>query len=273
MRNILLFITIILFSINVKAQEEFEFFVIDSYVTFEKPHVFHLMFLTTSEAKTKVIIDNNYEFEISDSLTTEHNFELDLSKYKFDSLFIPFYLIAIDAEGKEYKSEKNEFELPELIEVPVNSESNIFTTVCLGSVIFLTPSVGVEFHDGDKYFNISKELPIISFYGTGYNYPAGYVSVEYSYTPKANDKNRLRLGYKHIFRVSGIEYISPGATVYSNLMGNNGFGIEINFGLFKFYESFTLYTRYRYNFIPGESSKDFSEINLGLYSNFFSFNF
>lgn len=268
-----LFIVQFIFAGIINAQDdEFEFFVVDSYVAVEKPYTFHLMFFTSEVSRTKIIIADKYEYEISDDLKEEHNIVIDISKLNFDSLYIPYKLIAIDAEGNIHESEMNEFELPEMIKLPKNSYSNIFTTVCFGSVFFLTPSPGIMFDESDTYFTLSKELPLFSYYGVGYNYPTGYFGVEYSFTFGSKTNNYFRVGYKHLFQPGIIEFVSAGINYTTDFNGFNGVSPEVSFGLFNLYDAFTLYARYRYNVKPGNSGSSFHEIGLGLYSNFFSIN-
>ncbi len=269
----LLFVQFLFVSILSAQSDDFEFFVVDSYVSVEKPYTFHLMFFTSNESKTKIIIADKYEYEISPDLKEEHKIEIDISKLRFDSVYIPYKLIATDAEGKTYESEINEFELPEMIEIPKGTSSNIFTTVCFGSIFFLTPSPGMLFDGNRNLFTLSKELPLISFYDIGYNYPTGYFDVEYSFTIGSNTNDYFRIGYKHLFQPGVIEFIATGINYTTDFEGFDGISPELSFGLFNIYESFTLYARYRYNIKLGNSENNFHEINLGFYSNFFSINF
>ena len=87
---------------------------------------------------------------------------------------------------------------------------------------------------------------------------------------EAENKNFARLGYKRIFPIDYIEYIAPGITAYTNFKGQNGFGPELSVGWFTLFDTFTLYTRYRYNFKPNGTNSNFHEINLGLYTRFLS---
>jgi hypothetical protein len=68
-----------------------------------------------------------------------------------------------------------------------------------------------------------------------------------------------------------LKYLSPGVSLYTNFLGNNGVAIEFSAGLFTIVDTFTLYARYRYNLKPGDSSGNFHEMSFGLYSGFFSF--
>jgi hypothetical protein len=176
-------------------------------------------------------------------------------------------------DGSEFTSEIYELVLPQGYELKAAKERDLFTVCCLGSVVFLLPSPTYLSLDGEHYFGLSKEVPIISFLKTGYQYPLGYISLEYQYVFNAPVKNFLRAGYKYMFQFEGIEYISPGINLFTNFEGYNGFSPELSIGLFRVYEVFTLYTKYRYNFQPSNSARDIHEISLGLYSNIFSFNF
>jgi hypothetical protein len=81
------------------------------------------------------------------------------------------------------------------------------------------------------------------------------------------------LGYKHLIEVPGIEYVSPGVNGFTNLKGFNGISPELSMGLFKIFDTFTVYSRLRYNFQPGRRNSEFSEISIGLYSGFFAIYF
>ncbi len=50
-----------------------EVFIIDAFVTPEKPHKLNLAFFTSEEVKTKIEIDNKYSINISDTFATDHN--------------------------------------------------------------------------------------------------------------------------------------------------------------------------------------------------------
>jgi hypothetical protein len=113
---------------------------------------------------------------------------------------------------------------------------------------------------------------LLTFRGS-YKYPSGYIAAEYSHIFGAPQKNFLRLGYKHIMEIPGIEYVSPGLNVFTNFSGFNGVSPELSVGLFKIFNTFTVYTRYRFNFKPGETESNFHEFSIGLYSSFFSFYF
>jgi len=134
-----------------------------------------------------------------------------------------------------------------------------------------THKASYVFEKDKSYFSLTKEIPLVSFRSRSLKYPSGFLSIEYTYIFDTNKGNYLRAGYKKIFDVPYIEYISPGVSVYTNFSGNNGVSPEVSFGLFTLLDTFTLYTRYRYNIKPGDSNGNFQEIMIGLYSGFFSF--
>jgi hypothetical protein len=253
--------------------EAIEIYLIDSYVTPELPHRFILSFFTSDSVTSKVKLNGEYEFNVSTEFTDQHVAEFNITKMKFDSTIVPFILTVESLDGKEFNSEKFELVLPSEYELDVEKDLSLFTVCCFGGVVFLLPSPTYVSYQGESYFGLSKEVPIISFFSGGYNYPAGYIGIEYAYIFNAPVKNFIRLGYKQIFELPGIEYISPGLNVYSDFLGYNGISPEVTVGLVRVYNVFTLYSKYRYNFQPGNAGRDMHEISIGLYSNFFSLNF
>src|SRR3990170_3625444 len=85
--------------------------------------------------------------------------------------------------------------------------------------------------------------------------------------------NFFRTGYKHIIAIPGLEYVSPGLNYVTNFKGYNGISPEISLGLFKIFNTFTVYSRYRFSAKPGDPGSEFHEISLGLYSGFFAIYF
>lgn len=259
--------------INSFAQQEdehIEIFLIDAYATPELPHTFVLSFFTSEPAITKVILEKKYEYEVSADLTELHNVRIDLTELSFDNKTVKFTIESIDSLGNKSVNVENDFELP--FEPVIESGSSLFTFCLFGGMIFALPAPGYVHNNAGDFFSLTKEIPVLSFRSRSFHYPAGYISVEYTFIPKASSKHFFRTGYKRIFEVDVIKYISPGLTAYTNFSGQNGISPEISFGLFTiFNDSFTVYTRYRFNYKPKDSSANFHEINLGLYSGFFSF--
>ena len=254
--------------------DSIEVFLIDSYITPEVPHKFRLTFYTSDSCKSRVVMDGKYEFIISPDYTEEHKADIDLTNLKFDSTDVPF---VIYVEGKNGKTNvSDDFEVAFPVESQAETKggsSSLVVMCCFGGVIFGLPAPGYVYWGGKSYFSLAKEIPIISLQTSSYKYPIGYFSVEYSYIfqLEQEDRNFLRFGYKHIFQVPYLEYVSPGLNAFTNLGGFNGISPEVSVGLFKLYDIFTFYTKYRYNFKPGQSGSDFHEIMFGLYSGFFTF--
>ena len=269
---ILFLMNTMLFSQTEETQaDSIEIYIIDSFVSPEIPNTFKLTFFTSDVCKSKVILDNKYEYKISDDLSDSHRLEVVLTDLKFESKHIPFQIFIEDSLGNKFSSEINEVDLP--FELNVESESNFLMLCLFGGTVFLLPSPGVVFTEDQSYFSLTKEIPLIAFRSGSFTYPMGYFSIEYSHVFNAPVSNYFRVGYKHIFEVPYVEYISPGINGFTNFNGYNGISPEVSVGLVRLFNTFTVYSRYRYNIKPNQSDSGFHEISLGLYSSFFSIYF
>ena len=251
--------------------EETEIFIIDSYVTPESPYKVKITFFTSDSVKSKIVFSDKQYYLVSEIESDEHRFQIRLDSLKADSSVIPYKVLIEKDSGEVLSSDTYDLYLPEEFELKMTDQNN-FINICIGSVLFLIPLPAYAFDDKSDFISITKEFPIISFYGKGYNYPSGYISLEYSYIFEAEKRNYLRLGYKHIFQTDLIKYISPGLNLTTNFSGFHGISPEISLGLFEFSDAFTLYIRYRYNFDPNENYQDFHDISFGLFTSSFSFN-
>lgn len=245
-----------------------EIFLIDAYVKPEPPYNFILTFYTSKACLSDVIIDGKYEFVVSNGLSEAHSAKIDITGLKFLGKNVNFVIVTTDSTGNKFTSEEYEFDLP--YEPIIKDGSSLWTLCLFAGSVFLIPAPGYTHTDGGNYFSLTKEIPVISFRSKSRNYPASYIALEYTHIFNAANKNFARVGFKRIFEIGGIEYISPGLTAYSNFKGQNGFGAEVSLGLFSIFDTFTVYTRYRYNIKPGDSNSNFHEINFGLYTRFFS---
>ena len=278
MYRILSLITILLtLNITVFCQSEetqadsIEIYIIDSFVTPELPNTFKLTFFTSDVCRSKVILDKQYEYKVSEDLNDSHRLEVVLSDLKLSGTNIPFQIIVEDSIGNVFKSELSEVNLP--YELQVESESNFLMLCLFGGTVFLVPSPGATFINDESYFSLTKEIPLDAFRSGSFTYPMSYFSVEYSHIFNAPVRNYFRVGYKHIFEVPYIEYVSPGINGFTNFSGFNGVSPEISLGLFRLFNTFTVYSRYRYNIKPDDSDSGFHEVSIGLYSSFFSIYF
>ncbi|MDR3627824.1 MAG: hypothetical protein P4L45_13365 [Ignavibacteriaceae bacterium] len=256
------------FAQNNSASDSIDLTVIDSYVSPEIPHTFTLTFFTGFNCKSKVLIDKKYEYKVSDTLVTSHSVKVDLTNLSFKTKSVPFTIIVTDSAGKKYEVGGNEFDLPG--EVKIEGESNFLLLCLFGGAVFALPSPTYVSQNGASYFSLTKEIPIISFRSSNYTYPFGYISAEYSHIFKASYQNYLRLGYKEMITMPVIEYVSPGVNWFTTFKGFNGVSAELSLGLVRIFNTFTVYTRYRYNVQPNNSGSNFHEISIGLYSSFFS---
>ena len=242
--------------------------VVDSYITPELPHYFMLSFFTSSPAKSKVLVANKYEYNVSDSLSESHSIKIDLTKLNLKNKSIPYIITVQNSTGKSFKTDVYDVQWPG--EIKVQNESNFLMLCLFGGTVFFVPSPTYVINNGRSYFSLTKEIPLLSFRSANFSYPLGYFSAEYSHLFNAEHKNFFRLGYKHIIEIPSLQYISPGVDWFTTFKGFNGVSAELSIGWFKILNSFTLYTRYRYNFIPTSAEKNFQEISIGLYTSFFS---
>jgi len=253
------------------SQDSVEVMVIDSYISPEIPHTFLLTFFTSVPAKSKVLIDNKYSYVISDSLKENHSIKIDLSKLSFKNKTIPYVIFTQDSSGKTYRSEINDVNWPGKLKV--QKESNFLLLCLFGGAVFLVPSPTYVIANNGNYFSLTKEIPLISFRSANLTYPVGYFSAEYSHIFNARQKNFFRLGYKQIINIPALEYVAPGVGWFTNFKGFNGISAEVSIGWFKLLNTFTVFTKYRFNIKPGDSAGKFSELSIGLYSSFFSIYF
>lgn len=270
----ILFSLIIAVQINAQTDtttSAVEIFIIDSYITPEIPNKFVLSFFTGDSSTSKLIIMDNKIFDVSKTLSENHKIELELNKLNLDSAMFKYVVVAYDRKGHETRSEVYHVELPQGLIISDEQDVGIFR-ICLGGIVFAIPSPAYLWFNNEHHWSISKEIPLFSFYSVGYNYPSGYLGVEYSYVFDSERKNFLRVGYKHIIQVPEIKYISPGLNYFTDFSGYNGLSAELSIGLFQIQNVFTFYTRYRYNFQLQNNGTGFHEFSIGLFSNFFSLN-
>ncbi|MFH0734941.1 MAG: hypothetical protein V1773_10980 [bacterium] len=276
MNKLFFIIAVLLFDSIIFSQEDntnpIDIYVVDSFITQETPHTLILSFFTSDSANSKIVIDNKYNYPVSEVLTDNHKISIDLSKLTIDSNYIRYIIIVKDKEGKESKSDMYEVAMPFTGEIKSSSKSNMFEVCCFGGIIFGLPEPTLVYNNKETFFALKKEIPLFSFYSGGYNYPMSYFDVEYEYVFKQKF-NFLRFGYKHIIQIPVIEYISPGINGFTNFNGGNGISPELSIGLFRIYNVFTLNVKYRYNIKFSDSKFNFHECSIGLYSNFFSINF
>lgn len=270
-RFFLLVVICFCFSFISAQDEPVEISLIESFITPEIPNTFVIAFFTGESCKSKVVLKTGEEIVINPEYSEDHKARVDLTPFEFDTNYIKYNIVVETEDGRITESETYEVEFPGEIKNK-GGWLQYAWTCCAGGVIFGVPAPSYINIEGESKFGLSKEIPVISFFSKGYNYPAGYLGLEYAHIIDVNRANFMRAGYKHIFQPGTIEYISPGVNYITNFKGYNGISPEISFGLFRLYNTFTLYTRYRYTFQPIENGVDFHEVSIGLYSNFFSFN-
>jgi hypothetical protein len=279
LKNILLLILVLLINEKIVSQtDSIEVYLIDAYCTREVPYLFKLSYYTSDLCKSKVILyaggvsasggEDKYEFEVSNKATDLHKTDIALSNLSFKDKIVNFVIITETDSGVITKSEIFDFDLP--FEPQIKEGSDWITLCLFGSSIFLIPYPTYVAESQQSYFSLTKEIPVISFRSKSLNYPSGYLSFEYTYIFNAEDAGYLRAGYKRIFEMPGLEYISPGISLYSNFDTNLGISPEFSIGLLTIKDTFTMYIRCRSNFTFHASGTNFQEIYIGFYSGLFS---
>lgn len=254
------------------AQNIVDISLIDAYVKPEQPQKLIIFFYSSDSVKSKIVINEKYDLVVSDSLKDEHKFE-----YEIENMNLKDNILRC----KIYLSyENNEYFFADSFQVKTNYEIkgledesySLFKMCCLGGTVFGMPNPSLVIRNGKEHLSLSKEIALFTFYSNSYKYPAGYVALGYTFIDKSNIKHLLRIGYKHIFDLPVIEYISPGLGIFTDFKGNYGATGDIALGLLKISNNFTFYGQYRFNYIINEKTH-FHEISIGLYSSFFSINF
>jgi hypothetical protein len=264
-----LFLLVLFSSVKLFGQtDSTEVYLIDAYCTREIPYTFKLSFYTSEVCKSKVILEGKYEFTVSADFIDLHKAEININNLAFTNPIVNFVIETETKSGVINKSEIFDFDLP--FEPEIKEGSNWITLCLFGSSIFLIPYPSYVAESQKSYFSLTKEIPVISFRAKSLNYPSGYLSFEYSYIFNSEDPGYLRAGYKKIFEVSGVEYLSPGISLYSNFNTNLGISPEFSIGLFTIKDTFTMYVRCRSNFTFHSAGTNFQEIYIGFYSGLFS---
>lgn len=263
---ILISFQLIAFAQNEGNQEELEIFLIDAYCKPDSNRILIITYYSGFPVKSKVVLENKYEFRVSEEFTELHKIRIDLRDLKFEDKQVEFVVKSIDSLGIEYTSETFDFDLP--FEPQIEGGSNILNLCLFGGAVFLLPNPGLVVQNNKAEWSLTKEIPLLAF-RKGYNYASSYISFELSYFNNFQNKFNYRLGYKKIWEVKSIEFISAGISGFSNFKNNSGLSPEVTIGFFKLYDSFTIYSRYRYNFIFSSEYR-IHEFYLGFYSSFFT---
>lgn len=248
-----------------------QIFVIDSYISTEKPLKLNLSFYTSEPTTSKILISNKFEYTVSDKLTSQHKIQVNISNLGLKDTVLNFKIIVKNSNNVITESQIYKVDYPKLISV--EKESNLFLFGMLFASVFIVPTPSFAFTEDGNHFSITKEIPLISFRGESINFPKSYFALEFTHIYKADRSNFIRIGYKYMQETSFVKFVSPGLDLVTNFAGFNGIGVSLSVGLFNVEDTFTLFTRYRYNFQPSHSERNFSEISLGMYTNFFSVHF
>lgn len=268
-RTIFLILILACSNISFGQTDSIEVYLIDAYCTRELPYTFKLSFYTSEVCKSKVVLEEKYEYTVSANYVDLHKAEIIINDLAFIDTVVNFVIITETKLGSIDTSEVFDFDIP--FEPKIKEGSDLLTICLFGSSMLLIPYPSFVAVSQQNYFSLTKEIPIISFRSKSLNYPSGFISIEYSYIFNLEDPGYLRAGYKKIFEVPGLEFVSPGITLYSNFDTNQGISPEFSVGLFTIFDTFTTYIRCRSNFTFHTNGTNFQEIYIGFYSGLFSF--
>ena len=256
--------------ISVYSQSDsIEVYLIDAYCTREIPYTFKLSFYTSDLCKSKVILEDKYDYTVSADYVDLHKAEIIIDNLAFVDTIINFVIVTETKSGVVAKSEEFDFDIP--YEPKIKEGSDLLTLCLFGSSIFLIPYPSLVAQSHSTYLGLTKEIPLLSFRSKTRNYPSAFISLEYTYVFDQEHPGYLRAGYKKMFEVPGLDYISPGITLYTNFNNNYGISPEFSIGLFNAFDTFTAYIRCRSNFTFHSEGTNFQEIYIGFYSSLFSF--
>ena len=82
------------FNLFRKETDSIEIYLIDAYVKPELPHKFTLSFFTSDLCKSKVIIDENYEYPVNDEFSDIHKMEIEITDLEFNGKIVNFEQLA-----------------------------------------------------------------------------------------------------------------------------------------------------------------------------------
>jgi len=259
-------------STGIFAQDEsLEVYLIEAYVPSDSATKFILSFAASEPCKATLVLDERFRLTVSDTLSEDHRRTFDISGMRFDTNYVLFYILTENAAGNKFRSEYFDLILPEynLIHKDID---NGFLTICFGGVIFGFPSPSAVLFENKSYFALNKQIPLVSFYSGGFNYPMHTLGIGYSYLFNAPFNHIFRADYHFMRELPVIEYAAAGIGGFTNFNRFSGYSFDITLGLFEIYESFILYTSLRHNREPDNLKRNYGEIMLGLHSNFFSIN-
>src|ERR1039458_10795925 len=110
-----LLISMDIFSQGNSDSDSVEVYLIDNYITPDKPPVLIASLFTSRPVKSKIIIDDQNEYSVSKELSESHRVSIDISNLKLKSKQIHFIVQVEDSLGRKYsRSEEHTSELQSL---------------------------------------------------------------------------------------------------------------------------------------------------------------
>lgn len=255
------------FSPQAAEGDSIEVILIEAYSPKDSPDKMVLTFFAGEPVKAEVIFPNK-TVPLGDEYKESYSTTLDIEGVPPQEDLIVFYIRVTNESGESNLSEQ--FDIVAEGNTSISGGADL-TGCLIGSAVYAIPAVYYNFHQDTSGLGFGKEFPLISFFSGGYNYPNGYIAFEYNYTDLHAVKSRYNFGYKQIIEIPYLNYVSFGFSYSTDFRGGNAVLPEASLGLFRIMNVFTLYVRASHYVFPANKEKNMTQLSLGLFSAFFSF--
>lgn len=270
---LLLFIMLLSYGVNAQTgdfeTDSVEVILIEAYVTQDDPDHLILSFFTSEPVRSSLRFSKGEMMDVNSNFVDNHKVKLNISGVRTDTTYLEFIVLVEREDGAGNSSEVFEVELPKREIIRLAQESGALTGCLIGGMVYMIPGVIHYYGSGNSYFGIDKELPVISYFRGGYNYPVGYLALEYIHLPKAVTKNQVAITANGILEFKPVEYLSGGIGYTTDFRKSNSLTIDVSVGLFRILNVFTFYVENRFGYYPS-SKTGYTQQSIGLFSSFFS---
>lgn len=255
------------FSFGTEEGDSIEVILIEAYSPKDSPDKMVLTFFASEPVKAEVIFSNK-TVPLGEEFKESHTNSIDIKGVPPQEELIIFYIRVTGESGGSNLSEP--FDIVAEGNTSISGGADL-TGCLIGTAVYAIPAVYYNFHNDSLGLGLGKEFPLLSFYSGGYNYPNGYLAVEYTYSDIHDIKSRYNFGYKQIIEIPFINYVSFGFSFSTDFRGRNAVVPEVSLGLFRIMNVFTLYVRTSHYVFPANKGNNMTQLSLGLFSAFFSF--
>lgn len=255
------------FTAGSEEGDSIEVILIEAYSPKDSPDKMVLSFFASEPVIAEVVFTNK-TVSLGQEYKESYSETMDISGIPPQEDMIIFYIRVTSESGGSNLSEQ--FDIVSGGNTTISGGADI-TGCLIGSTVYAIPALYYNFKGDSSGLGFGKEFPLVSFFSGGYNYPNGYLSFEYSYTDLNDIKSRYNFGYKQIIEVPLVNYISFGFSFSTDFRGKNAVVPEASVGLFRIMNVFTLYLRGSHDVFPSDKGNNITQLSIGLFSAFFSF--